>query len=264
MIHRPREADRPRADRESSKAMGKSIHLDNSAATTEAAESSPHRRRKSDARENILRAAEGLFAEHGFTGSSLRNIAESAGVNQGMIHYFFRSKEALFQETYLHRGTPMVEERMRLLDAEEAAAKGAPVPLERLIESFLAPAFKLAMSGDSGRAFLRMQAHLQLDGTPFANELRQRLYDVSSRRFVAAFARSLADLSREDVSWRFMFMLGSYQYALADTGRVDVISDGLCSGKNIAESLRQIVPFLAAAMRAPGLTIASDKPSRKR
>lgn len=245
--------------------MGKSTDLKSAAvAAAEALEPTPpHRRRKSDARENILRAAEGLFAEYGFTGCSLRNIADSADVNQGMIHYFFRSKESLFQETYLRCGTPMVEERLRLLDAEEAAAKGAPVPLERLIEIFLAPAFKLAMSGDSGRAFLRMQAHLQLDGTPFGNELRQRLYDASSRRFVAAFTRSLEGLSREDVSWRFMFMLGSYQYALADTGRVDVISDGLCSGKNFAESLRQIVPFLAAAMRAPGLSIVSDKPSRR-
>ncbi|WZB60368.1 helix-turn-helix domain-containing protein [Achromobacter xylosoxidans] len=67
---------------------------------------------------------ERLFGELGFTGCSLRNVADSAGVNQGMIHYFFRSKEALFQETYLRCGSPLVEERMRLLDTEEAAAKG--------------------------------------------------------------------------------------------------------------------------------------------
>lgn len=96
-----------------------------------------------------------------------------------------------------------------------------------------------------------MQAHLQLDGTRFGHELRQRLYDESSMRFVAAFARSLTDLSREDVSWRFMFMLGAYQYALADTGRIEVISDGLCSASDFACSLKQIVPFLSAAMRSP-------------
>lgn len=239
--------------------MGKRVHLDDAAAATEQPQ---NRRRKSDARESILRAAERLFAEHGFAGCSLRNIADSAGVNQGMIHYFFRSKEALFQEAYLRCGTPMVEERLQLLDAEEAAAKGGPVPLERLVEIFLTPAFRLAMSGVSGRAFLRMQAHLQLDGTQFGNELRQHLYDESSRRFVAAFARSLPGLSREDVSWRFMFMLGTYQYALADTGRMEVISDGLCSGRDFAEALRQVVPFLTAAMRAPGLATGTSRSSR--
>lgn len=230
---------------------------------TTAAEQPQRRRRKSDARESILNAAERLFGELGFTGCSLRNVADSAGVNQGMIHYFFRSKEALFQETYLRCGSPLVEERMRLLDTEEAAAKGAPIPVERLIEIFLAPAFRLATSGDSGRAFLRMQAHLQLDGTRFGHELRQRLYDESSMRFVAAFARSLTDLSREDVSWRFMFMLGAYQYALADTGRIEVISDGLCSASDFACSLKQIVPFLSAAMRSPPIIAGTSKDQRK-
>ena len=230
--------------------MGKRIHSESTAAATE---QPPIRRRKSDARENILRAAERLFAECGFKGCSLRNVADSAGVNQGMIHYFFRSKEALFQEAYLRCGTPMVEQRLQLLDAEEAAANGGPIALERLVEIFLTPAFRLAMSGDSGRAFLRMQAHLQFDGTPFGNELRRLLYDESSRRFVAAFARSLPALGREEVSWRFIFMLGTYQYALADTGRIEVISDGLCSGSDFAGSLRQMVPFVASAMRAPRL-----------
>ena len=183
----------------------------------------------------------------------LRNVADSAEVNQGMIHYFFRSKEALFQEAYLRCGTPMVEERLRLLDAQEAAVKGGPIPLERLVEIFLTPAFTLAMSGVSGPAFLRMQAHLQLDGTRFGNDLRRLLYDESSRRFLAAFARSLPGVSREEVSWRFIFMLGTYQYALADTGRIESISDGLCSGRDFAGSLRQMMPFIVAAMRAPGL-----------
>jgi len=217
------------------------------------------RRRKSDARESILNAAERLFGELGFAGCSLRNIAERAGVNQGMIHYFFRSKESLFQEAYLRCGAPLVAERMRLLDTEEALAQGKPISVERLIEIFLTPAFKLAMRGDSGRAFLRMQAHLQLDDTRFSHALRQRLYDVSSIRFIAAFARSLTGLSREDVSWRFMFMLGAYQYALADTGRIEVISDGICIASNFADSLRQIIPFLAAAMRAPAIVVGANQ-----
>ena len=220
-----------------------------------AAEPAQNRRRRSDARENILQAAESLFAECGFKGCSLRNVADSAGVNQGMIHYFFRSKEALFEAAYLRCGTPMVEERLRLLDEEESAAKGKPVLVERLVEIFLGPAFRLAMSGASGRAFLRMQAHLQLDGTKFGEELRRLLYDESSRRFVDAFERSLPGLSREDVAWRFVFMLGTYQYALADTGRIEAISEGHCSGHDFAESLRQVVPFLAAAMRAPTSTV---------
>lgn len=173
-----------------------------------------------------------------------------AKVNQGMIHYFFKSKEKLFLEAYMNSGRPMVEERLNLLAAEEEAVKGRPVPLERLIEIFLLPAVKLAMKGPSGRSFLRMQSRLQLDDSPVGVQLRSSLYDDSSRRYFEAFRRSLPEHSDEDVSWRFTFMLGTYQYALASTGRLDYISGGLCSSKDYPEALRQMIPYIAAGMRA--------------
>jgi len=45
----------------------------------------------------ILAAARELFAEGGFDGTTTRQVAERAGVNQAMIHYYFRSKERLYE-----------------------------------------------------------------------------------------------------------------------------------------------------------------------
>jgi len=207
-------------------------------------------RPKTDGRDAILSAAEKLFAEHGFEGCSLRKVADLAGVNQGMIHYFFKTKEALFFEAYMRNGQQLVDERMRLLDEEEAAHAGGAIPLERLIEIFLAPAVRLAMSGPGGRNFLRMQAHLQLDGSRFGGKLRRTLYDASSHRFVQALAASLPELEPEQVAWRFIFVLGTYQYVLADTGRLEVLSGGASNGQEFDRALREMVPFLAAGMRA--------------
>ena len=206
-------------------------------------------RTRSAARGRILRAAQSLFAGRGFDGCSLRDVAALADVNQGMIHYFFKSKETLFLEAYLSCGRVLVDERLALLDAEEAAAGGAPVALERLIEIFLAPAVRLARDTGNGRDFLRMQARLQLDGSEFGARLRSDLYDESSRRFVRALIRVLPGLTPEQVHWRFVFMLGTYQYALADTGRLEVISDGRCDGKDFTEALHQMIPFVVAGMR---------------
>lgn len=54
----------------------------------------------------IINAAEKLFARKGFDGTSVRDIAEGAGVNIAMISYYFGSKEklmqALFKERTLH------------------------------------------------------------------------------------------------------------------------------------------------------------------
>ena len=50
-----------------------------------------------DKKEQILNAAIQLFAEKGFEGSSIRDIASSADVNIAMINYYFGSKEKLFE-----------------------------------------------------------------------------------------------------------------------------------------------------------------------
>ena len=51
----------------------------------------------SDKREHILSVAEELFGEKGFDGTSVRDIAQSAGVNLAMISYYFGSKEKLLE-----------------------------------------------------------------------------------------------------------------------------------------------------------------------
>lgn len=49
----------------------------------------------SDKRTHILEVAEALFAEKGFEGTSVRDIAGQANVNLAMISYYFGSKEKL-------------------------------------------------------------------------------------------------------------------------------------------------------------------------
>lgn len=50
-----------------------------------------------DAREKLLGAATKLFAEKGFAGASIRQLAEAAGVNSAMISYYFGGKEGLYE-----------------------------------------------------------------------------------------------------------------------------------------------------------------------
>ncbi|MDD2594842.1 MAG: TetR/AcrR family transcriptional regulator [Bacteroidales bacterium] len=48
----------------------------------------------------ILEAAEKLFLEKGFAMTSTTEIAKEAGCNQALIHYYFRTKEKLFQKIF--------------------------------------------------------------------------------------------------------------------------------------------------------------------
>jgi len=51
-----------------------------------------------DKRDEILDAAEILFAEHGFEAVSVREISKAADINIAMISYYFGSKEKLYEE----------------------------------------------------------------------------------------------------------------------------------------------------------------------
>ena len=54
-------------------------------------------------RERILRAAERLFAEHGYDGVSVRSIAAAAKVQLALLSYYFQSKLGLYRAVFQRR-----------------------------------------------------------------------------------------------------------------------------------------------------------------
>ena len=52
----------------------------------------------------IIDIAERLFAERGFDGTSVRDIADEAGINVAMISYYFGSKDKLLEALFGYRG----------------------------------------------------------------------------------------------------------------------------------------------------------------
>ncbi|MFO8000526.1 MAG: TetR/AcrR family transcriptional regulator [Marinilabilia sp.] len=56
---------------------------------------------KSDTEEQILKAARRLFENKGFNGARMQEIADEAGINKSLLHYYFRSKEGLFDQIFL-------------------------------------------------------------------------------------------------------------------------------------------------------------------
>ncbi len=51
-----------------------------------------------DTETQILEAAKKIFLKKGFSGTRMQEIADEANINKSMLHYYFRSKELLFQK----------------------------------------------------------------------------------------------------------------------------------------------------------------------
>ncbi|MFL5799150.1 MAG: TetR/AcrR family transcriptional regulator [Actinomycetota bacterium] len=67
-----------------------------------------------DPRQALMDAAERLLVELGYAGITTRNLAREAGVNHGLVHYYFGSMENLFADT-LERFTERLIERQRAM-----------------------------------------------------------------------------------------------------------------------------------------------------
>lgn len=53
---------------------------------------------RTDTESRILQAAEQEFMEKGYAGARTTSIAEAAGVTHAMLHYYFRTKDKLFEQ----------------------------------------------------------------------------------------------------------------------------------------------------------------------
>jgi TetR/AcrR family transcriptional regulator len=53
-----------------------------------------------DAEEKILEAAKIVFMKYGLYGARMQDIADTAGINKALLHYYFRSKEKLFDKIF--------------------------------------------------------------------------------------------------------------------------------------------------------------------
>ena len=77
--------------------------------------------RKENTRDRILDAAENLFAQKGYSGTSVKGIADRAGVTGAMIHYFFRSKEALYKAVLERVASELYEMGIKVISTRKPA-----------------------------------------------------------------------------------------------------------------------------------------------
>jgi len=85
-----------------------------------------------ETKDKIIRAAEQLFSEKGFDGTSVNEIAEKAGVNKPLIYYYFKSKDGLLdflidtllQQTKNIAISELTQERLQVIQNNQIQTDG--------------------------------------------------------------------------------------------------------------------------------------------
>ena len=86
-----------------------------------------------DTEARILHAARAVFIRRGTAGARMQEIAEEAGVNQALLHYYFRSKERLSEAVFRETAGRMFPVLIATLGSD------APIgeKIDRIVDAYL-------------------------------------------------------------------------------------------------------------------------------
>jgi len=197
----------------------------------------------------ILDAAERVFASSGYNGATMREIAEGAGVAQGLIHYHFTNKETLFERMVERRSVSINERRSDNL--ARLFVVGKSPALEQIVDALFRPTIETGLDlARDGGAFARILVSFANSADPRDTRLAEKYYDPIARKFIAALLEAEPKLTRANAVWSYMFAIGVGMTMMAKTGRPARLSDGECDDGNAEDMLCHIVPFICGGIRA--------------
>src|SRR5262249_2664360 len=78
----------------------------------------PARARDGRTEERILHAAHAIFLRRGTAGARMQEIAAEAGVNQALLHYYFRSKDRLARAAFERAAAQLLPAVLDVLTSE--------------------------------------------------------------------------------------------------------------------------------------------------
>jgi AcrR family transcriptional regulator len=197
-------------------------------------------------KDRILGAAEELFAQFGFAGTSLRQVTSRADVNIAAVNYHFGSKENLVNEVFRRRMDDMSRQRLTAL---KAAQKDHPGELEPILAAFVEPALAMAQDRHNG-AFARMIARAYAEKNDALRKFLSEHYGHVLREFAKAIAACLPELAKDSLYWRLDILVGALTYAMADFGLIRRPS-GTSEAAHRERAARELIAFAAAGFRSP-------------
>ncbi|AZR27310.1 TetR/AcrR family transcriptional regulator [Xanthomonas vasicola] len=197
-------------------------------------------------KDRILGAAEELFAQHGFAGTSLRQLTTQADVNIAAVNYHFGSKENLVNEVFRQRMDEMTAARLQQL---EAAKKSQPGELTAVLAAFVEPALAMAQNRQNGGAFVRVIARAYAEKNDNLRKFLSDHYGHVLREFGKAIAGCVPGLSKEELYWRLDFLAGALTYAMADFGLIKR-PPGVSEADHRARAARELIRFAEPGFRA--------------
>lgn len=210
-------------------------------------------RRKDLAREasieRILDAAEQMFAEYGYHGVTMKDVARKIGVSPTLLHYHFNGKESIFEAIWARKAPISVRKRLAAMQ-EYAETAGDAVTVEGALRVWIDTDLDLQIERtDYWSAFGRIVSQANGAGG-WGSEKMNAYFDPVAVALFDVLKKAMPGTSEERILWCFHFTSGAMTHNLARTGRLDRLSDGRCSSDDFHSIKEHMVTFMAAGFKA--------------
>jgi len=190
----------------------------------------------------VFDAAEKVFADRGFDGATIRDIAAEAGEPVGTIHHHGGGKEALFHRTVARRAEPLAEVRLAALDRLKAQGD---LMLTSVLSAFMRPFFDLSAQDPRWRNYARLVAFVSVDDRWRA--ISAECFDPTAELFMADLLALLPDASRPQVAEGFVFSVSAMLALLTSQDRIGALG---ADRQTEDEQIAHLVRFCAAGLSA--------------
>ena len=198
----------------------------------------------------ILDAAEELFADKGFNGTSLREITSQAEVNLAAVNYHFGSKKELIKAVmsrYMNELAPNLEAVLL-----EVCDKEKPSLIE-VFTAFVQPLLSLNEFRENGTSnFLQLLGRGYTDSQGFLRWFLTTEYPNVISFFVDAVQKAYPELTAEEMFWRLHFTMGTIVFTMSSSDALlDIARSDFDNDTNIEGVIQHVIPYIAAGVAAP-------------
>lgn len=197
----------------------------------------------------ILDAAEQLFAEFGYHGVTLKDVAARVGISSTLIHYHFKGKESIYEAVWARRAPLSARNRLEAMRryAEEA---GDNVTVEGALRAWIDTDLNLQIEDpEQWAAFGKIAAQAN-SSAGWGAEKMTKYFNPVVLALIELLKKAMPDCDEETIFWGYHFVSGAMTHNMARTGRLDDLSHGLCSSADFESIKQHMATFMAAGFKA--------------
>jgi AcrR family transcriptional regulator len=210
-----------------------------------------------DTKKRILDAAQHEFAEHGYHGTSIRNIAQRADVKLGAIRYHHGSKNDLFEAVLGRHAGVVASARAAVGEAQDQA--GTPPTIEDVVRLFLEPVLDVRHHTEDGIAFARMMANTVSDPSEQTANVTKKLFDPAAPEMLRRLQQAAPMLEGPELYWSFFLSIGALAMTCRNGDRLVRLSNEQANPEDMDEVVDNLITFAAG-----GVAALADKAEAKK